>query len=212
MTAPTPPASSSSAGRRAPLGIPLWGWAVAVAAAVGGYVFIRLRNANKNAAAGTSTTQGVTDVTVPSDQQIGLTQYEQISSELVGIQGTQEALLAAIKDLQGDESDDDRDRDKDDDDRDRDHDCPRGHHWDAKEKRCVKDVRRDSDRDDVKVPNVFGESWAAASAKIRRAGLEPERTRPFAGPVLAERPAAGRTVERGSKVTVRGGPRRSAGK
>ena len=84
------------------LGAPGWVWVVGLAAAVGAYVFIRSRNAA--ASSSTSTTQGVTDTSSAADDTTALSEYEQVNADLVGIQGTQEALLAAVKDLQGDES------------------------------------------------------------------------------------------------------------
>jgi len=84
------------------LGVPGWGWIVIIGAGVGAIVFIRLRRAGSSS---TATTQGASSAQAPSDQQIGLTEYEQISAQLTGIEGTDQALLAAIKDLQGPDSD-----------------------------------------------------------------------------------------------------------
>ena len=227
MTSPTP-AGSSAPGRggKSFLGLPVWAWAVLGAATLGAgaYIFIKNRQSSQAAGSGTDTTQGVSTVTVPSDQQIGLTQYEQIQSSLVGIEGTDQALLAAIKDLQGDESKDG----------DKDHDCPAGHHWDAKTRKCVKNsahrercsrgyhwdesARRcvknktSGGGREVRVPDVEGERRAQAARRIRGAGLQPKFREPFAGPVKTEQPAAGRRVRRGSTVELASRKPHSPGK
>jgi hypothetical protein len=79
--------------------LPLWGWAALAAAGLGAYVFIRMRSASSGS---TSTSEDVTAAGTTADDTTSTSEYEQVSSQLTGIEGTDEALLAAIKDLQGD--------------------------------------------------------------------------------------------------------------
>jgi hypothetical protein len=58
----------------------------------------------------------------------------------------------------------------------------------------------------VTVPDVVGEKYKPAGAKIRAAGLIDERQAPYVGTVRSERPHAGAKVPRGTVVTLRGKP------
>ena len=104
MSEPNPPRGGGRMSRQFG-GLPLWGWGVIIAVGLGAIVYFRLHRAGAAQATTTTTDTGT------SDQ---LSQYEQISSQLTGIEGTNEALLAAIKDMQGDKSRDaDHDHDQD---------------------------------------------------------------------------------------------------
>ena len=145
MSEPVPPRGGRG---RTFGGLPLWGWGVIAAAGLGTIVFLRLRRGSSAAGAATAAP--------PADQQIGLTQYEQITSQLTGIEGTDQALLAAIKDLQGDRSER-GDHDKDDRDNDR---------------------RPDNDRDDLRKGGVASGEGRGGGGDTGPPVRRPTRHRP----------------------------------
>lgn len=81
-------------------GIPLWGWIVVIGAGGGALLWFKLRGS----AGSTSTATDTTAAGSATDDTTGTSEYEQISAQLTGIEGTNEALLASIKDLQGDDT------------------------------------------------------------------------------------------------------------
>lgn len=168
MSEPVPPAGGRGGMGRNLGGLPLWGWGIIGLAAVGTIIYLRIRSgsSSSSAAAGSNA--------APADQQIGLTQYEQISSQLTGIEGTDEALLAAVKDLQGDEGEPPRR-----------HQCPEGRHWDADEKRCVKDGR---DRDDTAAAGGSSGSSSGGSSSGGSSGSAAAAARSDTTPAPARDP------------------------
>lgn len=57
------------------------------------------------------------------------------------------------------------------------------------------------------VPEVIGMNWPEAEAKVKRAHLTPERTRPYVGATTNESPDAGKKVKKGSVVKLTGSDR-----
>lgn len=57
------------------------------------------------------------------------------------------------------------------------------------------------------VPEVIGMNWPQAAARVKRAHLTPERTRPYVGATSDEKPGAGTKVKKGSVVKLTGSDR-----
>jgi hypothetical protein len=83
-------------------GIPTWGWVLGLGVGGGVLIWYKLRGASS--AGTTATTEATTAAGAAPDDTTSTSEYEQISAELTGLEGTQEALLAAVKDLQGDKT------------------------------------------------------------------------------------------------------------
>ena len=100
---PEPPAGGNFLTRRS-AGIPNWGWIAG--GAVAGWLIVRWMRGRSS----TDTTAADTSSPGPDASDVQ-SQYEQITSQLTGLEGTDRAILEAIQDLQGEDSKGDHDRD-----------------------------------------------------------------------------------------------------
>ena len=82
-------------------GIPVWGYGVGLVVAIAAYTFIRLRSASKAAAAPSTSTSEDVSASGTTGDETGLSEYEQVSAQLTGIEGNNAAILAAIADMNG---------------------------------------------------------------------------------------------------------------
>lgn len=171
-------------------GVPVWAWGGLGLVAIGGiWYLIHKRNqanaANQAASSAKSGSGGCNDSNgnpVPCASILAVggggnqAIYEQLTSQLTGLSGQDAAILAAIKDSQGDH--------------DHDHDTGDG-------------GDQDHGGDRVKVPDVLGADTDQAENTIQSAGLNPQVSGPDAGTVVAgEIPPAGTMVRRGTTVVL----------